>query len=99
MAFPRPTIVERYEDCGTTIDRHGKKVKLQAPVYSTSFKGFRHYLVPPKKNGGRFKFPRGTFQKIISEHCRPCEGIFDNGSVEFPLPHLDLSFLLFLLLH
>ncbi len=74
MSFPRPTIVDHYEDAGTATDRHGKTVKLKSPIYTSGFKGFRHYLAAPKKKGGRFKFPRGTFQKMISEHCRPCEG-------------------------
>ena len=73
MSYPRPTIVNKYEDLGIAFDRHGKQAKLKNPIYSSTSEGFRKYLEKANK-AGQFKFKRGTLCKILSQYCRPSEG-------------------------
>jgi hypothetical protein len=84
MAYPRPTIVSHHEVVGATLDRHGRRQEVLQPVYSAKNRSFIDYLQEPqgKKRKKkveeicvRFKFPRGTFLRIIADHCHPTEGM------------------------
>jgi len=84
MAYPRPNIVSHYQVTGKAHDRHGKIIESKQPVFTVANRSFADYLQAPqekkRKKGSakdhhiRMKFPRGTFLKIIAEHCRPTEG-------------------------
>jgi hypothetical protein len=74
MAYPRPTVVSNYTQIGETVNRHGKKTAIRAPVYTHKRKGFYEYLKHPKRSDDRYKFSRGTLHQVICETCLPTEG-------------------------